>query len=98
VDRSAEGQALLHHLFGVRTRGLFQEIPPARLASYLSGILIGHEIRAATPPASVFVVGEAGLARLYGRALARCGVEARLVAGEPAPRGLWAIARAMGES
>jgi 2-dehydro-3-deoxygalactonokinase len=97
VDRSAEGQGLLHHLFGVRTRGLFHEIPPAGLASYLSGLLIGHEIRAAAPSARVSVIGEAKLARLYGRAFARCGVEARLIAGEPAPRGLWAIARAMGE-
>ena len=37
---------LLHHLFGVRTRGLMGEIEPRASASYLSGILIGHEIRA----------------------------------------------------
>jgi 2-dehydro-3-deoxygalactonokinase len=98
VDRSAHGQGLLHHLFGVRTRGLFQEIPAAALASYLSGLLIGHEIRAAAPAAAVAVIGEAALARLYRRAFARCGIEARLIAGEPAPRGLWAIARAMGET
>ncbi|HKX07627.1 MAG TPA: 2-dehydro-3-deoxygalactonokinase [Stellaceae bacterium] len=97
VDRSAEGQGLLHHLFGVRTRGLFAEMPAAGLASYLSGLLIGHEIRAAAPVAPVSVIGEDRLARLYGRAFARCGVEARLIAGEPAPRGLWAIARALGE-
>lgn len=97
VDRSAEEQGLLHHLFGVRTRGLFGEIPKAGLASYLSGLLIGHEIRAAAPVAPVSVIGEDRLARLYGRAFARCGVEARLIAGEPAPRGLWAIARALGE-
>src|SRR5262249_18368496 len=56
VDRSADGQGLLHHLFGVRTRGLFQEIPAAGLASYLSGLLIGHEIRAAAPSAQVAVI------------------------------------------
>lgn len=97
VDRSAEGQGLLHHLFGVRTRGLFAEMPPAGLASYLSGLLIGHEIRAAAPSAGVAVIGEDRLARLYARAFARCGVVARRIAGEPAPRGLWAIARALGE-
>src|SRR5262249_53809225 len=96
VGRSADGQGLLHHLFGVRTRGLFQEIPARGLASYLSGLLIGHEIRAAAPTASVSVIGEARLARLYARAFARCGVEARLIPGEPAPLGLWAVARAMG--
>ena len=96
VDRSAAGQGLLHHLFGVRTRGLFREIPATGLASYLSGLLIGHEIRAAAPAARVSVIGDAKLARLYGRALARCGVEARLISGDPAPLGLWAIARTMG--
>jgi 2-dehydro-3-deoxygalactonokinase len=96
VDRSAQGQGLLHHLFGVRTRGLFKEIPAAGLASYLSGLLIGHEIRSAAPSAPVGVIGEASLTRLYRRAFARCGIEARLIAGEAAPRGLWAIARAMG--
>jgi 2-dehydro-3-deoxygalactonokinase len=96
VDRSAQGQGLLHHLFGVRTRGLFREIPAAGLASYLSGLLIGHEIRAAAPSAAVAVIGEATLARLYCRAFVRCGVEARPIAGEPAPHGLWAIAQARG--
>ena len=97
IDRSADGHGLLHHIFGVRTRGLFGEIPATGLASYLSGLLIGHEVRTARLPALVYVIGEAALARLYGRAFARCGVEARLIAGEPAPRGLWAIARAMGK-
>ena len=96
VGRSAQGQGLLHHLFGVRTRGLFHEIPAAGLASYLSGLLIGHEIRAAAPSAPVAVIGEATLARLYCRAFVRCGVEARPIAGEPAPHGLWAIAQARG--
>ena len=96
VDRSAHGQGLLHHLFGVRARGLFGEIPPAGAASYLSGLLIGHEIRAAAPSVPVAVIGAADLTRLYCRAFARCGIEARPVAGEPAPRGLWAIARARG--
>lgn len=97
VDRSAEGQGLLHHLFGVRARGLFAEIPAAGLASYLSGLLIGHEIRSAAPAGRVSVIGEDRLARRYIRAFARCGVEARLIAGEPAPRGLWSIARTLGE-
>ncbi len=96
VDRSAHGHGLLHHLFGVRARGLFGEILAAGAASYLSGLLIGHEIRAAAPSAPVAVIGAADLTRLYCRAFARCGIEARPVAGEPAPRGLWAIARARG--
>jgi hypothetical protein len=43
----------------------------------------------------VAVIGAADLTRLYCRAFARCGVPARPIAGEPAPRGLWAIARSL---
>ena len=47
VRRSADAGGMLHHLFGVRSRGLFGELPEAASASYLSGLLIGHEIHAA---------------------------------------------------
>ena len=40
---------LLHHLFGVRTLGLFEHLPETEAASYLSGLLIGHEVAAAAP-------------------------------------------------
>jgi 2-dehydro-3-deoxygalactonokinase len=95
VDCSADGQGLLHHLFGVRSRGLFEEVPASGLASYLSGLLIGHEIRAATPAVPVAVIGSADLTRLYCRAFARCGLSARPIRGEPAARGLWTIARSL---
>ena len=94
VRRSAEGEGLLHHLFGVRGRGLLGELPSASLAPYLSGILIGHEVRAAAPQEPVGVIGTAELVRLYLRAFAACGVEAEAVAGEPAARGLRLIAEA----
>ncbi|HTZ77715.1 MAG TPA: 2-dehydro-3-deoxygalactonokinase [Stellaceae bacterium] len=96
VDRSAQTGGLLHHIFGVRARGLFGELPTESLASYLSGILIGHEIRAATVSSPVAVIGAAALAALYCRAFLRCGIEASVVPGEPAAMGLWRIAEAMG--
>jgi len=34
----------LHNLFSVRTLGLFDEMPSGDLASYLSGLIIGHEV------------------------------------------------------
>ena len=43
VRRSADGGGMLHHLFGVRSRGLFGELQESASASYLSGLLIGHE-------------------------------------------------------
>ncbi|HYC13848.1 MAG TPA: 2-dehydro-3-deoxygalactonokinase, partial [Stellaceae bacterium] len=94
VSRSAESEGLLHHLFGVRGRGLHAELPPASLAPYLSGILIGHEIRAARPQGPVGVIGAPELARLYLRAFARRGIAAEAISGEPAVRGLQLIAAA----
>jgi len=94
IARSANSEGLLHHLFGVRGRGLLAELPAASLAPYLSGILIGHEVRAAAPQGPVAVIGTAELARLYLRAFAACGIAAEAVAGEPAPRGLRLIAKA----
>ena len=74
VRRSAEGEGVLHHLFGVRTLGLAGRITPAESQSYLSGLLIGHEIRSAlVPGAAVTVVGAPALVALYTRAIDACG-------------------------
>ena len=39
--------SLTHGLFSVRTKQLFKELPPEHAASYLSGMLIGSDVRAA---------------------------------------------------
>ena len=44
----ADPAGLLHDLFSVRTLGLFDEMAAEDLASYLSGLLIGHEVAHAT--------------------------------------------------
>ncbi|TAM57543.1 2-dehydro-3-deoxygalactonokinase [bacterium] len=75
VRRARAGGALLHDLFGVRTRALFGELPSAAAASYLSGLLIGHELRDAAPAGHVTVLASERLAALYARALALAGVE-----------------------
>jgi 2-dehydro-3-deoxygalactonokinase len=75
LKRSGEPGGLLHHLFGVRTRGLMGEIGPAASPSYLSGILIGHEIRNAREAFSL--IGEPKLAALYQQAARSLGIEAR---------------------
>ncbi len=89
VARAADEGGLLHHLFGTRTLGLFGRLAPEDAASYLSGLLIGHEVAAAmTKPALVHLVGSGPLMALYGRAIALEGGEA--VTGDPdaAARGL----------
>jgi 2-dehydro-3-deoxygalactonokinase len=100
-DRAAGG--LLRRLFSARTLGLFDRLPATGLADYLSGLLLGDEIREALgclgPKAAergLLLVGGADLAARYRAALAMAGIEAAIVEGEPAATGQAAIARAAG--
>ncbi len=44
IARARAPGGLLNHLFSVRTSGLMGTLAPTQLASYLSGILIAHEV------------------------------------------------------
>ncbi len=89
LARSADAGGLLHHLFGVRTLGLFGDLPATEAAAYLSGLLIGHELRAAMPAsAEVRLVGAAPLCALYARAIAVLGGRAVLAGSDTAAAGL----------
>ena len=83
IDRSGEPGGLLNHLFGVRANGLLGAVPNAKLRSYLSGILIGHEVRSAlaqeTNGTSIVIVGDDALAGLYQTALQSCGKQADII-------------------
>ena len=73
VDRSGQPGGLLHHLFGVRTLGLFDRLAGTEAASFLSGVLIGHEVRAAAPDRPVHLVGALALCILYAAAILHLG-------------------------
>jgi 2-dehydro-3-deoxygalactonokinase len=91
VARAADPGGLLHHLFGTRTLVLAGQMAETAARSYLSGLLIGHEIRAAsiTPSADpVHLAGEPKLCRLYASALTAFGREAIVEAGDAAILGL----------
>jgi 2-dehydro-3-deoxygalactonokinase len=95
VATSREPGGLPNHLFSVRTRGLFGELSPAQLPSYLSGLLIGHELQGLLGSASrVHLIGGAALLRRYQRALAMHGVEAIAHGEALAAHGLHRLARA----
>jgi 2-dehydro-3-deoxygalactonokinase len=96
IDRSADEGGLLHHLFGVRTRGLFGELAAGASASYLSGLLIGHELRSMSSAASFFVLGARDLAASYGKAAALLGKRAAQLDPLAAPRGLYRLALEIG--
>jgi 2-dehydro-3-deoxygalactonokinase len=91
VKRSGEPGGLLHHIFGVRALALAGQIPETETGAYLSGILVGHEVRAALNGASgvvVHVIGAPDLTTLYARAISTCGGYAERHDGEAAARGL----------
>ena len=91
VRRSAEPGGLLHHVFGVRAETLAGRLSDGDAGAYLSGILIGHEVRAAlasTPGAVVHLIGAPDLTALYARAITACGAFAERHNGEAAARGL----------
>ena len=96
--RDGAGLGLAHQLFAVRTLGLTERWPATSLADYLSGLLIGDELRAgiAAHGAPQVLIGEAALSARYATALARFNVSAPLLLNNTAPTGLWTIASAMG--
>lgn len=95
VARAGEPGHLLHHLFGVRTLGLFGQLAEDAAASYLSGLLIGHEVRAALPGGGteVHLIGAGSLCDLYARAIAAVGAEARVHGDDAAAKGLALLGR-----
>jgi 2-dehydro-3-deoxygalactonokinase len=96
VSEGATAGGLLNRLFSVRSLGLFGELPGEALASYLSGILIGAELRDATAglSGSVAVIGSTRMTELYVSALDAIGVKAEPIDGDPLLRtALLAIAR-----
>jgi 2-dehydro-3-deoxygalactonokinase len=94
VARSADPGHLLHHLFGVRTLGLFGRLSETDSASYLSGLLVGHEVRAARPAdGRVHLIGSAALCSLYARTIAACGGSAIIHDEDAAARGLARIGK-----
>ncbi|HEY7581245.1 MAG TPA: 2-dehydro-3-deoxygalactonokinase [Acetobacteraceae bacterium] len=91
VRRSGDPGGLLHHIFGARALVLAGRLAETEAAAYLSGILIGHEVRAALAGRAgqvVHVIGTPELTLLYGRAISAHGGYPERHDGEAAARGL----------
>jgi 2-dehydro-3-deoxygalactonokinase len=92
LDRSERPGGLLHHIFGARTLVIAGRLAEGSAASYLSGLLIGHEVRAALASygreRSVHLIGEESLCRLYARALAACNASHQVASRDAAALGL----------
>lgn len=96
LDYSGRDGGLLHHLFTVRSRNLADEHALEDGPAYLSGLIIGHEIRhlRAAAACSIGIVGATTLAQRYQFALAHFGYDAFLIDNEDATiRGALAIVK-----
>ena len=97
VGQSQQASSVLHHLFAVRTLGLFDRLSAAQLPSYLSGLLIGEELRTQTVNADsgpVILVGSDTLTQRYRLALQHLGIACQSLGTEATWAGLSALASA----
>ncbi|HEX7892389.1 MAG TPA: 2-dehydro-3-deoxygalactonokinase [Ramlibacter sp.] len=96
VHHAQDSGSLLRSAFSARTLALFDRMQPPALASYLSGLVIGEELRARGSEArSVVLIGSAALTARYALALRTLGVAATSLGSEATWRGLWALARTL---
>ncbi len=97
VAHALRSASLLQTAFSVRTLSLFDRMPAAAMPSYLSGLVIGEELRAQPPDSAqeVVVMGSGALTRRYELALAQRGVQVRTAGSEATWQGLWALARTL---
>ena len=95
VVKAKAGISLLSGFFGVRARALFAEIPEAYTKDYLSGLLIGTEIRDAYKDntTEVTMIGSGPLIELYGRAIKSFGGQAQLANENLAAAGIYQLAK-----
>ena len=97
VDQSQRAGSVLHQLFAVRTLGLFERLSAAQLPSYLSGLLIGEELRTQTVNADsgpVILIGSDTLNQPYSLALQHLGIACQSHGAQATWAGLFALASA----
>jgi 2-dehydro-3-deoxygalactonokinase len=94
VAAARAGDGIAGLLFSARALVLTGGLAPGESLDYLSGLLIGDEIRAARPdPATpLLLVGDPALCARYARALAAFGVTDAAEVAEATVTGLWRIA------
>ena len=94
VAYSLNSNSLLHTAFSPRTLSLFKRMAADALPSFLSGLLIGEEVKCQQLKRgdSVVVVGAERLAKKYQQALNQLGVTSQCVGNQATWQGLKTIA------
>ncbi|MCZ8258100.1 MAG: 2-dehydro-3-deoxygalactonokinase [Bacteroidia bacterium] len=98
VAHALTGPGLLNTAFSTRTLSLFNRMATEALPSYLSGLVIGEELKSQQLPRgeAVVVMGAEALTARYEQALAQLGVSVQRVGAGATWRGLRAIADTLG--
>lgn len=105
VARDSGPAGVYARLFTTRSLFLTEELPAAATLDYLSGLLIGEELRSglaalggerAAPGVRIAVIGDAALCGRYRDACAVFGLPDVQVCGDTCPAGLWQVATAAG--
>lgn len=99
LQQARRSTGLLQTAFSARTLGLFDRLPAHALPSYLSGLVIGDELRAqgAALAPEVVIMANAALAQRYAIALKAWGVRSvRTLGSEASWQGLRMVAQALG--
>jgi 2-dehydro-3-deoxygalactonokinase len=104
LARALEGDGITHLLFSVRSLSLFAKLQPATAPSYLSGLLVGAEMKDALAwlqgqgaGKRITAIGSARLLETYDRAASHCGITLdRLESDDILPPALFAIAQGAG--
>ena len=87
VGRGLEGEALAADLFGTRARRLLGKLSDEDAPSYVSGLLIGADVRiglSVVAEGPVALIGDPALTELYGAALRQAGRAHLEIDGEQA--------------
>jgi 2-dehydro-3-deoxygalactonokinase len=102
--RDSQPGDFTHQIFAARTLGLTQRLPQHLLKSYLSGLLIGNELVSGLAKSlttleaqgPLLLIGDLKLCQRYAQAFLALGVPVAGILDNPAPRGLWEFAKALG--
>jgi 2-dehydro-3-deoxygalactonokinase len=88
VDQSQKDNDIIEEIFRTRARWLLGGVAPEAAPSYLSGLLIGHELgttsRRHRPTADLVIVGAERLCALYQRAAQHLGLGSTVIGDEAA--------------
>ena len=96
VARAGKGGEFGHQLFGVRTQVLTGDMKETAASSYLSGLLIGNEVKNISgKDGRIHIIGDEKLCLLYQKALLEFGMIATMEPEGAALRGLQRIARSL---